>query len=129
MVRRVVCWASVAALTVVAAVAAWAADIDGKWTWKQTFGENEIAYLLELKQDGEKLTGSVTVRDQKSEITEGSIKGADVSFALVRRFQDREFKTTYKGKLEGDTIKGVSSRPGRDGGQPRETPWEAKREK
>jgi hypothetical protein len=122
-------WLAVPILAGIAASIAWAAPVDGKWSWKQMRGENEVTFILELKADGEKLTGSLMQQgnDQKTEIKEGTIKGADIAFVVVRTRGDRETRTTYKGKLEGDAIKGTSAAPGRGGGEPRERPWEAKR--
>lgn len=101
--------AAAAALSVMAASTAWAADASGKWTWKMRRGDNEITSTAELKQAGEKLTGTITGgRDnqQKIEIKEGTVKGSDVSFVVVRERNGNQFKIQYKGKIEGDTIKG-----------------------
>jgi hypothetical protein len=97
-----------AALTVSLAAAAWAADASGKWTWTMKFGQNDVTQTLELKQDGEKLTGAITGRNnQKTEIKDGAIKANELSFAVVRTRNGQEIKQVYKGKLEGDTIKGT----------------------
>jgi hypothetical protein len=110
MVRSVKRWTAVAALTVVAAVAAWAAPVDGKWTWTQMRQDQQIMYVLELKQgDGEKLTGTLTMGDQKSEIKDGTIKGSDIAFNVVREFNGNQFKVAYKGKLDGDKITGTGT--------------------
>jgi hypothetical protein len=122
-------WIAVIALTVVATVAAWAAPVDGKWTWKQMRQQNEITMTLELKQDGEKLTGSLMQQgsEQKSEIKEGTIKGDELSFVVVRQFQDQEFKIAYKGKLAGDKITGSTTI--NFNGQDRTREWAADRVK
>jgi hypothetical protein len=132
MLRNAKCWAATAALTAFVATVAWAAvDINGKWSFKQRGRQegNEVTMILELKQDGEKLTGTVGREggDMKTEIKEGSIKGQDISFVVVREFNGREIKTMYKGKLDGDAIKGnvISMRQGQE--QSRE--WVANRAK
>jgi len=129
MLPRIKCWAGAAALAVIVSAAAWAADAGGKWTWTQRRQNNDIQMTLEAKQDGDKLTGTVVAGPdgQKVEIKEGTIKGSDVSFVVVREFNGQEFKTTYKGKLEGDTITGmaVSVR----NGQERSRDWKATRAK
>jgi len=109
MMRNVKRWGAVAALAVITTSLAWAAAADGKWTWKQPGqGGNEVGMTLELKQDGEKLTGTIVREgsDMKTEISEGKIKDNDLSFVVVREFNGQQFKQTYKGKLDGDTIKG-----------------------
>jgi hypothetical protein len=120
---------AVAALTILVAAIAWA-DASGKWTWKQRGqGGNEVEWIAEVKQDGEKLTGTVmrAGSDTKTEIKEGTVKGADVSFVTIREFNGNQFKTTYKGKAEGDTIKGERINV-RDG-QENKTEWVATRAK
>jgi hypothetical protein len=108
--RSVKRWTAVAALTVLGAVAAWAAPVDGKWTWTQMRQDQQITYLLELKQgEGEKLTGTITMGEQKSEIRDGTIKGADVAFLVVREVNGNQIKVAYKGKLEGDKITGTGT--------------------
>jgi hypothetical protein len=129
MVGSVKRWTAVAALTVVAAAAAWAAAVDGKWTWMQRGqGGTETAVVLELKSDGEKLTGTLTRGDMKSEIKDGTIKGADVAFAVVREFNGNQITIKYKGKLDADKITGTTAfvRDGQEG-QGRE--WVANRVK
>jgi len=127
MVRYGVRWIAVAALTLFVSALAWAAAADGKWTWKQMGQNGEVAMTLELKQDGEKLTGSVMREgsDMKTEIKEGKIKDNEISFVTVVERNGMERKTMYKGKIEGDSIKGnvISNRQGQE--QSRE--WVAKK--
>ena len=123
-------YAAVAALSVIAATAAWAADANGKWTWKMRRGENEITNTLELKVEGEKLTGTVTGGrngTQKTPISEGTFKNDEVAFSVVRKRQDQEFKIRYKGKVTGDTIKGTTTT--NFNGQERSREWTATRVK
>jgi len=130
MVRSVKRWTAVAALTVIAAATAWAAAVDGKWTWTQMRQNQQTMMVLELKQgDGDKLTGTLTTGDQpKIEIKEATIKGADVAFHVIRERDGNQFRTNYKGKLDGDKITGTSAfvRDGQEG-QGRE--WIATRAK
>lgn len=123
-------WAAVAALSVTVVAAAWAADASGKWTWKTKRGDNEITTNAEFKVAGDKLTGFVLSgpnQDQKTEIKEGTVKGADISFVVERERNGQTFKMTYKGKLDGDTIKGnrIMTRDG----QERMVEWVAMRAK
>lgn len=68
---------------------------------------------MALKQDGEKLTGTVNgfafggQPSQPIEIKEGTIKDGTVSFKVVQDFNGNEFTTVYTGKLEGDKITGT----------------------
>jgi hypothetical protein len=121
----------VVGLTAVTAAIAWAADATGKWTWTTTFGQNQVTQTLELKQEGEKLTGFLLGRnDQKTEISPGgTAKDNKLNFVVERERQGNKIKTTYEGVQEGDTIKFKITRPGRDGGQPRTDEVVAKRVK
>jgi len=127
MVRTLKGWTAAAVLTVIATAVAWAADVNGKWAWKQMGPDGEIAYTLELKQEGEKLTGIVTRADQKSEIQNGTIKENDLAFDVVRERDGEQFKIMYKGKVEGDTIKGNTVV--NIGGEERTREWTATRVK
>jgi len=84
-------------------------DISGKWVFDVQTSAGGGMPTVTLKQDGEKLTGFVLGGpngDVKTEIKEGTVKGSDVSFVVDREFNGNKFKITYKGKLDGDTIKG-----------------------
>ncbi len=108
-----------------------AASIDGKWVSERKFdrgGETmTVKSTFELKAEGSTLTGTVvTVFGEKEmpklEIKDGKIDGNKFSFSVVMSSPRGEFKTQYEGTVEGDVIKGTSSR---EGGQAR--PFEAKR--
>lgn len=114
-------------LTALVASAAWAADATGKWTWKLKIQDREIEQNLVLKQEGEKLTGTLGMGERKAEIADGKVKGDEVTFTVTRERNGQSFKTNYKGKIEGDTLKGtmVSTRDG----QERSREWLAMRVK
>jgi hypothetical protein len=108
--------------------AARAAD-DPSGDWKWTFERNgqSVDILMTLKADGEKLTGTVGREDRKTEIQDGTFKDGEVSFKVVRERNGQNFTSTYKGKLEGDAIKGTMDFE--FGGEARSRPWEAARVK
>ena len=84
---------------------AYAAGIDGKWTG-QVQGRNGMQDItFTLKAEGEKLTGTTTGRGGETPISDGTIKGNDVSFKVVREMQGNKFTMAYKGKLSGDELK------------------------
>lgn len=103
------------------------ASVTGTWKWSFTppNGGQAMETTLKLKQDGEKLTGTVTGRNNtESAIEEGKVKDGEVTFNVSRERNGTKTVMTYKGKLTEDTIKGTIGREGQD---PR--PWEAKRVK
>ena len=101
----------------------------GTWKWSQTGqGGQTFETTAKLKQDGEKLTGSATGRGgTDSTIEDGTIKNEEVTFKIVRERNGQKVTAKYKGKIQGDTIKGTVETE-RDG-QTRSREWEAKRSK
>ena len=88
------------------AVAAFAADVDGKWkgTVNTPMGDFPVAFTF--KADGAALNGSMTGMDgAEIPIKEGKIDGANLSFSLTLNFGDMPFQLSYKGVLDGDEIK------------------------
>jgi hypothetical protein len=105
-----------------------AADATGTWKWTVARGGNAFEQTLKLKQDGEKLTGTITGRQgAETAIENGKVAGDTVSFKVTREFNGNKIVFSYEGKLDGDTIKG-KTRFERDG-QAESRDWEAKRAK
>ncbi len=78
-------------------------------TWKWTFevpNGPTFEPSVKLTQDGDKLTGSLTMGDSERPISEGTIKNGEISFKVLSKRDDRDVTSNYKGKLSGDTIKG-----------------------
>ena len=88
-----------------------AADIDGQWSaeFQSQVGQQKLA--LELKANGEKLTGKVTADrgaqfgKTEAEIKNGKIVKDEVSFTEQVKIQDQDITIEYKGKLVGDELK------------------------
>lgn len=124
--------ATVVAACVMTAVAA-AADITGNWKWSQQGRNGSQDYTAKFALKDGKLTGTVMMpgfgggEPMAVEISDGSVKDGDVTFSIVREFNGNKFATKYEGKLDGDTIKGSSERPGRNGGAPMKSDWSATR--
>ena len=103
------------------------ANATGTWTWSFT-GQNGQTRetTLKLKQDGDKLTGKISGRNNtETDIEDGKISGDQVSFKITREFNGNKITSTYHGKLTGDTIKGKSEFE--RNGQSQSRDWEAKR--
>ena len=105
-----------------------AADATGTWKWTVERNGQTFEPTLKLKQDGEKLTGTITGRQgNETEIEDGKVTGDAVSFKVTREFGGNKIVMTYQGKLSGDSIKG-DTKFERDG-QEQTREWEAKRDK
>jgi hypothetical protein len=122
--------ALVAALAFTAAARA-DSTVDG--TWKSTFKtqdgtERTITYKFKL--DGDKVTGTVSGRNNtETAIENGTFANGTLSFSVTRERNNAKVTTKYEAKLDGDTLKGSSESPGRDGGEARKRDWTATREK
>jgi hypothetical protein len=127
--RRFTAIAVAAALMLGAASLARAADADytGTWKWSAQMRNNTVEFTANLKQDGDKVTGTVAGggggggNAQPAEIKDGKVADGEISFKVVRSRGGNEIVTTYTGKLEGDSIKGKietsggqTTRPARD---------------
>jgi hypothetical protein len=113
-------------------VAAFAADVSGKWTYEQAGrgGGNPVTVTVTLKASGGTLTGTV-VRpgrngNMESQITDGKVDGDNVSFKTSMEMGGNTMVTEYSGTLSGDELKLKITRPGRDG-NPMTTEVTAKR--
>jgi hypothetical protein len=99
------------ALALFTASFAFAADIDGKWKAEFDSQIGQQKCLLDLKADGEKLTGKITsdrgaqFGKTESEIKNGKILKDEVSFTETVKIQDQDITIEFKGKLVGDELK------------------------
>ncbi|HWF45730.1 MAG TPA: hypothetical protein VG168_01890 [Bryobacteraceae bacterium] len=94
----------------------WAADVTGKWTGEME-GRNgqKREVSLNLKADGDKLTGSVAGRGGDTDISNGKIDGDTVSFDVVREFNGNSMTLHYTGHVSGDEIHFTVAREGGEG--------------
>ena len=112
--------------------AAAASSPTGTWTWSQP-GRDGAVYEQTLKLDhaSGKLTGTLVGNGQRPDVAIGdaSFNEGVVAFTVTREFNGNTIVIKYEGKLDGDTIKGTSERPSRDGGAPQKREWLATRAK
>jgi hypothetical protein len=91
-------------------IPALAADISGKWTTVISTGIGEMNYTFDFKVEGGKLTGKAVMsmgnQSSESALTEGSVKGNEISFVETLKIQGQELSCAYKGKISGDEIHG-----------------------
>src|SRR5687768_811314 len=109
-----------------AACTTFGADTNAARIWKWSLAGQTGDTILDLKQDGEKLTGSYTNQFGKTEITDGSLKDGDITFKVKREFNGQAFVIKYSGKLSGDKITGKCEFD--INGQTRELEWKAVRD-
>jgi hypothetical protein len=106
----------------------WAADATGKWTAEmQGRGGNTMTVTMNLKAEGDKLTGTISGRNGETEISDGKIDGNNLSFTVVREFNGNKVTQNYKGKLDGDVIHFSMTMEGGQGGNMPAREFDAKR--
>jgi hypothetical protein len=76
----------------------------GKWEFTRETQQGTRTSTLTIKPD---MTGTYTMRDNETPISNLKVNGNDVTFTITRTFNDQEFKMEFKGKVEGDTLKGA----------------------
>ena len=93
-------------LAAMLAVAAFAAEVDGKWkaTFEAPNGQT-IQSMFDFKAEGSNLTGTVTGRTGEAKIQDGKIDGDTITFTVTRNFNGQDLKIGYKGKVASDEIK------------------------
>src|SRR6478735_6811988 len=90
-------------LVAVCAIAV-AADFNGTWTAAIDTQVGVQTYTYTFTVTGEKLTGKTKSQYGESEITEGVVKGDDISFVENLTYEGMPLRITYKGKISGDEI-------------------------
>jgi len=101
---------------------------EGTWKWQTAFGNFRSESTVKLEFDGkskEKLKGKAKLRSTEVDIKEGKYKDGEISFDVVRERDGVESVTSYKGKLDGDTIVGETEFD--FGGETRTREWIATR--
>jgi hypothetical protein len=102
-------------LSMLLAGVALASDVTGKWVAQQPGRDGaarEVTY--NLKADGDTLTGDTGSQNGPVAISDGKIKGENISFSIKREFNGNSMVMHYKGKVSGDEIKFSMTREGGD---------------
>ena len=90
---------------IVISMFAFAADITGTWTASFDTQIGVQNYTYTFKVEGNKLTGHVKSQYSDGDISEGTVKGDDISFVENLTFEGMPLRVVYKGKISGDEIK------------------------
>ena len=98
--------ATLMALALSIALSAAAADVTGKWKMTSKSPRGERVSEIVLAQDGEKLKVSSKDRDGNDVTSEGSVKGAEITWTTKRQGPNGEMLIVYKGKIEAKAMSG-----------------------
>jgi hypothetical protein len=103
MTRRILF--ATAVLCAIFAGAALAADISGNWSGTMQMGDNPFTLTYAFKQDGEKLTGTVTgPQGQPLPLNDGKVVADKVSFFVQVDMGGNPAKFISQGIVKGDEI-------------------------
>jgi hypothetical protein len=110
-------------------------DPSGTYVWNMPGrnGSPDRTNTLVLKVEGEKVTGTISMPGRgggagtPSEIADGKVSGADVSFSVVRTYNGNTFTNKYSGTVADGAIKGKVEMM--RNGEPQTRDWEAKLQK
>lgn len=102
------------------------ADATGTWSWTVERNGQSWDVTLKLKQEGDKLSGTMSGRQgSETAIEDAKVSGDEVSFRVVRTFNDRKMVQNFKGKVSGNEIKGTVE--GERNGEKTSRDWTARR--
>jgi len=98
------------------AIAAWAADVSGKWVAEVPGRQGQTqTTTFTFKVEGDKLTGTISTPRGETPISDGRVQGDEISFTQVIEAGGNQMKFLYKGKVSGDEIKFTRQREGGQG--------------
>ena len=103
-----------AILTLATAALSLAAEVDGKWVGELNTPNGAMELTMQLKADGETLTGTVTTQMGDQTIKEGKIKGDELSWFTVVERDGNSMKIMNKAKVTGSEMKVTITIEGRD---------------
>jgi hypothetical protein len=103
-----------------------------QWVMPGRNGGSDRTNTLVLKVEGDKLTGKLSAPGRGgqvnvTEIGDGKVTGADISFNVVRTYNDNTMTNKYSGTIADGTIKGKVEFTRNGEAQSRD--WEAKLQK
>jgi hypothetical protein len=109
------------------AAMALAAGPTGTWKWTTRSPSGDIETTLKLESVDGKLAGAYSNQFGDTAVSNLSVEDDVIVFDVVRDFGGNKYVVKYRGKLDGDTIRGTIEAPGHDGGEALKLDWNAKR--
>lgn len=83
-----------------------AVDVSGKWALTVETDGGTGTPTVELKQDGEALTGTYSSQVFGEQKVTGTIKGNAITFSFTGSFDGNSVTVTYSGTADATTMKG-----------------------
>ena len=88
------------------------ANAAGAWKWRSAGGTGIVDAELDLRQTFQVLDGSAVVSGQRARVESGSMRGDEIRLMLVAEAGGGTERREYRGRVEGDVIRGKASLPG-----------------
>ncbi len=98
------------------------ADVSGAWDLVIQTRHGEMGSTVRFAQDGEKLKVSMTDPRGGDTTGEGSIRGNDIRWSVVRKTAHGTLTVVYTGTVQGNAMSGQADIEGGDS-----APWKAVR--
>ena len=99
-------WIVLAAMAVLLAMTASAADVSGKWMGQMPTRDGQTRETtFDLKASGDKLSGTMSGPQGGIDIKDGKISGDDISFKVSFEAGGNSIVLLFNGKVSGDQIK------------------------
>ena len=112
MTRRAFWTVVCVAFGVAVALPAVAAEgVGGKWKMTSKSPRGERVSEITMEQTGEKLVVNSKDREGNDVKSEGTVKGAEITWTMKRTTPNGEFVIVYKGKIDGKTMSGTTETP------------------
>ncbi|MBI4585201.1 MAG: hypothetical protein HY717_14405 [Planctomycetes bacterium] len=84
-------------------------NLSGEWAVVIAYNDQTRDYSLDLKQDGEKISGSfISPRSGKYPIQKGSFKDGKLNMEVVRNISGQDVTIKFDGKLVGEKLEGMA---------------------
>lgn len=100
-------FSAICALTLLLGATVYAqGNVSGSWELSINGPEGVINANADLKQDGEKLTGTITAPQGSAEMT-GTMKGKALMLTFSMQGPQGPLEIKVNGEVEGDSIKGI----------------------
>lgn len=84
-------------------------SIEGMWNTASKTPLGQMQGKLELRCDGNTLSGSCTSKWNTDPIIEGKVNGDEFEFTINTKTPMGTMKVVYKGKIEGNTMSGITT--------------------
>ncbi len=79
----------------------------GTWNLTVESPQGAVPLTLQLRQQGDAISGTVTSPFGQSDLTEGSLSGNEVRFTISVDIQGTPMRVTFAGRIEGDRMSGT----------------------